>query len=510
MDKNKPSASPPASPLTRTDDNGVQWGFEPAEKRWFAIVNGKKSSSQDFSKLSDKVTNLLAKAREAIDNKDKPVVAVPEVPPARELVLITQHVNRGFFPIMAKVEWNAAIEGYEILRYKEFKSDGKPADGGWHSSGASSLRVFHPECLGKKDRSYLTSLTRYEIVERAIKDMESRTWAAWRNVKQDHRLTYENSFRNGQLELGVTERFDYHSSRRQAHISPNLPHVSMPTPDLVNWETTAEGHCRRGEVSIRLGESTSRFVAPSIEVWVDRWPNPVYRGDFDTAATLANATVEVLESNSPPVREWHASAQDNKNKSSSISWPTLWEQWGGAVFSTSKIGDATVYGMVLCQELESPMHDAEPKTYSGELKGIAWRRRSSSSAAPVFLSVGPEDQLLEQLDRAIKLASEFVVAEGLVKKHAESSTWWRHFSGAVSTLPAASSQVDVLREVVGLHDDDPEAMIKDPVQVASRFNRELARIERQVSGEAQYARLLDELGQVPRADLLPARASRKP
>lgn len=511
MDKNKPSAAVPSAPLTRMDDDGIQWGFDPSQQRWFAIVNGKKTSSQDFSKLSDKVSGLLAQAKAAVENKDNPREA-PAIPAPKELVLIIDRLDRGFSPILAKVEWNAASGEYEILRYKEFKPDGKAAEGGWGSSGSHLLKVFHPECLTKEDRDYLTSLVTLRTINRAIKDMSERTWTAWRAHKQDQRVTYEQSFRNGKLELVTTDRFDVHSSRRQAHMSPNLPCLSLPTADLSGWETTPEGYYRRGEVSIRLGPSSSKFSAPRIQVWADRWPDPVYEGDFKMAATLANATVDVLAKNPSPVQEWHASEQVTDKKSpSSISWPSLWEQWGGAVFASSQSSETKVFGMILGQELPNPMRDQSTGLYShsSEQKGIAWRERWHSSR-PVFLSTGPEDQLLDQLDQAIKKVSEFLVGQGLCKGTTDSPTWWRNYRALTPTLPSTSPQKDVLQAVVGLHDDDPESMIKDPVQVVNRFNRELARMERQVMNEEHYTSLLEDLGQVPRADTSPTRNPRKP
>ena len=491
--------TPPPAPLTRTDAKGIQWGYEPDQDRWFAVVNGKKTSSKEFSKVHDKASALSVSTPAPAQAK------LPVQPSTLDLPLIAIERDR-IFPILGKVEWNAAKGKHELLRYKEFKADGKTTEGGWLSSHAEDLTVLHPDCLTDGDKKMLMSRLATKDISRVLAATSDRIHAAWMEDKAPGRITYEHAYQAGVTSLVKTGRPDRMSSRRQAHTSPLWPHVATPSEnaDLTGWTPTPEGAYRRGEVTLRMGPTEGACnVGPSFEVVADRWDNVLYSGKFPQALALANATAEVLDAKLPSVREWCGSDPGYAHSASNRrEWPSLWEVVGGAVFSTGERFSSSLDAFVLGQPLESPLSPPDQR-YSREPTGIAWR--SASSGIPRFFEAGPGDKILEDWDAAQRLAFEHLVQEGQAQAETSTKHWWRA-SNCIHSPPSTwTTQADMLRAVVGLHDDDPEAMIKDPAQLSSRFQREMTRLERQAVSSPAHVACIQALEGLPRAQPSPTR-----
>lgn len=498
--------TPPPAPLIRTDAKGIQWGYEPDQDRWFAIVNGKKTSSKEFSKVHDKASALSA----SVSTPASTQVKLPASPSVLDLPLIAIERDR-IFPILGKVEWSAAKGQHELLRYKEFKADGKATEGGWLSSHADRLTVLHPDCLSDGDKAMLVARLATQDIRRVLAETSDRIHATWIEDKAPGRTTYTHAYQAGVTSLVKTDRPDKMSSRRQAHTSPLWPHVATPseTPDLTGWTPTPEGAYRRGEVTLRMGPTEGAYViGPSFEVVSDRWDNVLYSGKFRDALVLANATDEILAAKQAPIREWRGTDPAYSHSASAkYEWPSLWEIMGGAVVSIGERFSSSLEAFALGQPLESPLSPPDQR-YSREPTGVAWH--SLSSGIPRFFEASPDDKILEEWDAAQRLAFEHLVQEGQAQAETTTKNWWRA-SNCIHSPPSAwTTQADMLRAVIGLHDDDPEAMIKDPAQLAARFQREMTRLERQAVSSPAHTACVQKLEALPRAHPKPTRGASKP
>lgn len=476
----------PEAPITRKDERGVVWGFEPAENRWFAIVNGKKSSSKDFTKLSDKVSDLLVKAQGGIQKE--PVSKGESI----EVILFSRTlpgmgVRNNFAPILAKVGWNAKSSSYELLRFKNLQDDGSPVDGmSWHSAFVDKMDVFHPDCLSELQKSQIANDVVFKHFLNVLKNFEMKVWDAWRSKKENIKTVYGV---DNNRSLSVFNEIPVFQSSHYTSVSSQLSYVKVPSRDLNGWSSTDSGDYRRGSVSIRMTTPSMSSFSPSFEVFCDRWPNPLFCGSFNLAVSIGNATHEIIENNIPSVTEWHGKEtfSSKKVEQHEAVLPKLVESWGAVILPSEQLYSGRISSYLLCDGVDS--------SDAGKTDKVSWKPILESTYTGAFLvcNPGPEDVLLHEIKKMRRRVFEFLVGHGV----AELSKMHSALDGDVSVsrlkpaLVALPENKEVLAEIVGRLTDDSELAQKPAAVLIEQFKKNVEGVKKSVLAQKDYVELLE-------------------
>lgn len=411
--KTKPSIPP----ISTIDDKGVQWTLETDANRWIAVVDGKKISSKDFQTLRDKVdANLVAK-QAPTPSKENELVA--EAPKPLEVALIAidgisrssrevdlMDVNFSFYPVLAKIEWNAEKGVTEVVRYKDKES-------GWKSSQAESLILFHPQFATPEQKSIISRSFEGRLASEAYRDAEHAIGDAWWAQKEDTTINWNIEYQKG-LQPTKYKADSSNSSSIDYTNSAWLSADPVNERDFSGWKTNEDGTLQLGDTRVKM--KAGRFGSFSFYLYAPGHEDPVFENsDLSLVLTLGNATHFIKSQPEQVVDEWAGSGEWQSKRNTKRSWPKQRQVHGAVLLSGLRDnygGKEIPYSYILGTG-ETSLFKEENGVEKDN--GIAWRRANTTFGGPSFREVGPEDAELNRLLELKKDLNAMARKRGLTK-----------------------------------------------------------------------------------------------
>lgn len=371
--------------------NGVPIGYDPDTGKWFAEIDGKRATSQDFSVLANRMD-----AREKLAKK-----APAEVFEVTTLAL-SQGTSRHPTPVKLQLEWNGKTGRPEIKKY-QMLTPGQ----GWRESEREKLIVVNPFSPPAVLKNHLANLHFNSAVDAAYKTAEMAVAGAWVSAKNDCTSIYKYQTHRSPGLVAATEKdiaFGKKISDKRNLFKLNSAGAMEVVPydpalhTQSNWAPTPEGPWMHfsGRVRIRLVISHS---SPSFEVEEksnDDFHQVYSTRDFNEALLVGGLTHRFKAEEA--VTTWESKDEGVVGRNS-VSWPDLVELRGTAFVTKENLQASIPNGSVtlfqLCRKQSNPV-----SSYASASKGWQWERREGDAhygALPTYFTPGPEDQALDAL-----------------------------------------------------------------------------------------------------------------
>lgn len=413
------SISIKAPAISTIDQDGVMWTFDPQAQKWTAAFNGKKFQSQDYEKAREKMRSYKAdieRAEKGIEKIEPPVQPRHTVEVGMLSIINDassyQPVNLSkdkikIKQVTVKIEWDIAKGEPSIVRYKE-------KEGGWSTSGASSLVLVHPSFMDARMRKFFEHSIEGRTLGNTFREAEQKIAEAWWSAKNETRVAYSLGAKG--FNKDESGRYDPHSSRT-ALMSSQWP-TSVPEVDdasFETWEAQDDGSLRRGSTTVRMAhekEGISRGT-PHFEVLIDGREDVVFKdADLRTALIMGDATHEMLSApDRETIRTWQGGNEWTKNPDHN-SWPRLMEvEWAAVMphkdsHRSNFLPTSYVFGRF-------PDEVAKQRSFSSETdpQVVMWHRAEQSTyGGKSYRLAGPEDAALDHMN-ALRARYEAVVQE---------------------------------------------------------------------------------------------------
>lgn len=402
--------------------NGVPIGFDPDTGKWFAEVDGKRTSSQQFETLFARLDSVQKKA----------IQVHQEIFEVTTLALGTDKINVPT-PVKLQLAWDAA-KGAPVIKKYRMLTEGQ----GWRDSERNKLLVANPFSLPAALKASMVERLFNGAVSDAYAEAERAVARAWATAKTNTTAPYryETHRTPGLVQASVkdVEMVKRTGEKRNFFLlNQEAPMVVMPQEAARHtkpgWTVTPEGHWQHesNQVRIRLD---IKHNWPHFEV--EEKTDEVFVS-VRSAQTLNEALLvaELTQrfSSEGAVKSWDTTMPEVV-KHQSVSWPTLVEVRGTAFVTeedhTLSIPRGSVVMYQLRRELDNPV-----SKYAGKQTPWKWEVKVGSehgSAMPHSLAPGPEDQALAELnglkDQAQALQQESLTSNALVDALKPSSQEW--------------------------------------------------------------------------------------
>lgn len=347
--KPTPASEPLSVPAPLSYEvDGVRVSFDPASSRWLAAGNGKKTHSQSFDTLMERV-----KGWDGSGASSAPAAAARE----QEVEDVLLHFTRedswwlspdSVSPLRVRMRWNAngAPTVVRFQRAPESRSRTAP---GWESSQASSLRLGHPEVLTAEDRAWWARLVLARAQVLLLQKTQQDIARQWEAAKTHRTVAWEQqrvgsgderAWTSKPMDTRALASKSSHTHYGQTMLPADVPFLdSSMLGDTTGWTARPDGSWQQDGVTLRL--MAGRYSSP--EFVVEREDNgTVCRlgrwSDWRDAFYLANATVR-LDRDQVPVRSMRVLTDKNHwIKDPASNWPLLQEVRAGVVIPETRSG----------------------------------------------------------------------------------------------------------------------------------------------------------------------------
>lgn len=372
--------------------NGVPIGYDPETQKWFAEIDGKRTTSQDFSTLINRVDGRKKVAQKAH-------VEIFEVTTLALGTGSSIHPT----PVKLQLQWNGETGNPEIKKYL-FLTPGQ----GWRESDRKTLVVVNPFSLPAALKSHFAESALTAAADQAYRIAERAVATAWSEAKINSSATYRyQTHHTPGLADGDDKDIAFSKkvgdTRNVFTVDKNAPMAVVPKNlDIHNqpeWTTTPEGHWEHnsGTVRVRLNISQHSYLSFDVEEKSEKGFQKVYETqDFNEALTVALLTHRFKEENA--ITSWE-SMPDGVVQSKSVSWPPSVDVRGTVFVTDEKLTMTPARGTVskfqLRREKSNPLNDHHSE--KNEWKWVKKDGASHGSTLYNYLVPGPEDQAIDSL-----------------------------------------------------------------------------------------------------------------
>ncbi len=373
--------------------NGIPFGFEPETGKWFAEVNGKRTTSQDFDTLTNRVDSLLAAKK-----KENTVRA--EVFEVTTMALGFETLSHPT-PVKLRLVWNPK-EGAPMIQKYQLLTEGQ----GWREFNKENLKVADIGNLPWPLKQHYAAKAINDLLDDRFQKAERAIAEAWIEKKTDATQVYRFQTHR---EVGLMKATD--KEYQQAVRSSDKRNLFALHSDAVmeeqnknkaayqrdGWVVTSEGHWERSSGDLRVRLETTGYVASFLleEKTSEGYVALFSARDFNEALQLAEITEGLKTENS--LLTW-VHSDSVLGKDHDVHWPRQAQIRGYAFISSEENHLGTPSGATSLYTL-SRETDSELTKYTKN-SAWAWEKKEGNQhggSVQRFLRAGPEDQMLEPL-----------------------------------------------------------------------------------------------------------------
>lgn len=379
-------------PSINTLRNGIPVGFDPDTGKWFAEVDGKRTTSQSFDALANRLdTQKKSVSKAHVENFE-----------VTTLALGIDKINQPT-PVRLQLAWNSKKGQAEIKKYKLLT----PGNG-WKEFQSEDLLVANPSALPGPFKAITQEKLFNGVLSDAYAQTEKAFALAWLALKSSSTAVYlyqtvrtPGLNKGGQKELDFSKRTS--DSRNLFTLLEGAPLEVLAHEEGVHtkpiWAVTPEGYWEHDSKELRVRLDVGHSI-PYFKVEERKGESfvEVFSGqNFNEALKIAELTHHFKAEEAAAA--W--STSDLNIVKDSVSWPIPTHVRGYAFIAKEDLQASLPKGEVVLYTLTRSEHNPL-STHGSDDPHWKWSKREGNSHAgtynmPKFLAPGAEDAGLSAL-----------------------------------------------------------------------------------------------------------------